>query len=116
MSIRYLQISLNTPNPPPPSTPAPPKKIKIKKLVFLLGISVDQREIEEILLGGGGGGGGGGPRSGLMGDVQMPNLATISPFVSRHGREIREIRFYKKSRPNLWLAYGRFSRLTSLLS
>ena len=55
MSIRYLQISLNTPNPPPPSTPAPPKKIKIKKLVFLLGISVDQREIEEILLGGEGG-------------------------------------------------------------
>ena len=31
----------------------------------------------------------------------MPNLGTVSPFVSRHGREIREIRFYKKSRPNL---------------
>ena len=44
MSIRHLQISINTPYLPPP--PPPPKK-----MVFLLGISVDQRDIEEILLG-----------------------------------------------------------------
>ena len=60
-----------------------------------LGISVDQRKMKEIFWE---------VRAKKWSygrDVQMSNLATISPFVSKHGREIREIRFYKKSRPNL---------------